>query len=335
MGKLLLLALAVLAWPAAAHAQSFESRDWQVVCDNTRTCRAAGYSVEGSDNPVSVLFARASGPGMPVFAELQLGTLDVHGVHPASVGLVIGGKAAGAIRVDRNNHAELAPPVAAALLKALLAGNGVSFAAGRATWRLSGDGAVDVLQQIDDVQGRAGSASAIVRKGRSSDSDVASPMAVPRFEAASIPATPQAGDDALVVRVLAAIQSNGDCPLLDDGPSQSRARLWHLDANRLLVTQPCHASPYNAGNGFWIANLRPPYDAKPMTYSGFDYDGSGSVTAREASGPAGDCGTAQAWTWNGFRFEQTSAAVGGLCRGVKAGGAWELPSLVTDVIPAK
>jgi hypothetical protein len=334
MGKFPFLVFAALAWPVAAHAQSLESKDWQVVCDNTRTCRAAGYSAEGSDNPVSVLFARASGPGMPVFGELQLGTLDVHGARPASVGLVISGKAAGTIRLDRNNHAELAAPVTAALLKALVAGNGVSFAAGKATWRLSGDGAVDVLQKMDDVQARAGSPSAIVRKGRSNDADVASPMAVPRFEAASIPAAPQAGDDALMVRVLASIQSNADCPLLDDGASQSRARLWHLDANRLLVTQPCRAAD-NAGNGFWTANLRPPYDAKPMTYSGVDYDGSGSITARAASRPAGDCGTVEAWTWNGFRFEQSYAAVGGLCRGVKAGGAWELPSLVTDVAPAR
>ena len=326
--------LAALAWPVASNAQSFENKDWLVVCDNTRACRAAGYSRAGSDNPVSVLIARASGPGMPVVGELQLGTLDVHGVHPPSVGLVVGGRAVGTIRIDRNNHAELAPPVTAALLKALVGGSDVAFAAGKSTWRLSGDGAVDALQKIDDVQGRAGRPSAIVRKGGLNDADVASPMAAPRFEAASFPATPQAGDDALVVRVLASIQSNADCPLLDDGAAQARARLWHLDANRLLVTQPCRAPADSAGNGFWIANLRPPYDAKPMTYSGVDYDGAGSVTARETDRKAGDCGTAGAWTWNGFRFEQTYAAVGGLCRGVKAGGAWELPSLVTDVIPA-
>ena len=335
MGKFLLLVLAVLAWPAAANAQSFEGKDWQVVCDNTRACRAAGYSVEGSDNPVSVLFSRASGAGMPVFGELQLGTLDPRSVHPASVVMAVAGKPAGTIRVDRNNHADLTAPVATALLKALVGGNGVSFAAGKTTWRLSGDGAVEMLQKIDDAQGRAGRPSAIVRKGSASDLDVASPMAVPRMEAAPIPAVTQPGDDALAVRVLASVQSNADCPLLDDGAAQSKARLWHLDANRLLVTQPCRATAYNAGHGYWTANLRPPYDAKPMTYSGGDYDGVASITVRQASRAAGDCGTAEAWTWNGFRFEQSYAAVGGLCRGVKAGGAWELPSLVTDVVPAK
>ena len=335
MHKILTLLLAALALPPAVNAQSFDGKDWQVVCDNTRACRAAGYSVDGSDNPVSVLLARASGPGRPLFGELQLGTLDARAARPASVVLVIGGRSAGTIRVDRNNHADLPAPATTALLKALLGGTDVSFAAGKTTWRLSGDGAFDVLQRVDEVQGRAGTLSAIVRKGSGGDADVASPMAVPRFEAAGIPAARQSGDDGLAVRVLAAIQSNPDCPLLDDGAAQARGRLWHLDANRLLVTQPCRAVANATDYGYWTANLRPPYDAKPLTYRGADYDGTGTLAARATSGTRGDCGSAQAWTWNGFRFEQTYAATGGLCRGVKAGGAWELPSLVSDVIAGK
>ena len=334
MRAFIIALFAALSWPLAAGAQSFEGRDWQVVCDNTRACRAAGYSAEGSDAPVSVLLARASGPGRLVFAELQLGALDARSVHPASVVLVIGGKPAGTIRVDRNNHADLPAAVAAPLLKALMAGSGVAFTAGKTAWRLSGDGATDMLLKMDEIQGRTGRPSALVRKGTLSEADAASAMSVPRFEASRIAATTLQGDDALAVRVLAAIQSNPDCPLLDDGTAQSKARLWHLDANRLLVTQPCRAAGASGVNGYWTANLRPPYDARAMTYSGADFDGS-TITARTTRPPAGDCGDAQAWTWNGFRFEQTWAATGGLCRGVKAGGAWELPSLVSDVIDAR
>jgi len=333
MRRLVIFALAALAWPLAAGAQSFASKDWQVVCDNTRTCRAAGYSVEGSDAPVSVLFSRASGANMPAVVELQLGTLDARSVHPASVVMAIAGKPAGTIRIDRNNHADLPGPAAMALLKALVGGSGATFTAGRSTWRLSGDGAVDMLAQIDEVQGRTGRPSALVRKGSLSDADAAYPMAIPRFEASRIAAATLPGDDALVVRVVAAIQSDPECPLLDDGAAQAKARLWHLDANRLLVTQPCRATADGTVQGYWTANLRPPYDARPMTRSGTGFDGS-TVTARAALTAAGDCASAQSWTWNGFRFEQTYATVGSLCRGVKAGGAWELPTLVSDVIPA-
>ena len=319
------LSVAALALPLAAGAQSFESRDWQLVCDNTRTCRAAGYSVEGSDMPASLLIARGAGPGARVYAELQL---SERGTHPASVNLG-SGKAAIAIRLDKANHAELPPAAVLALLKTLPAGGDAVFAAGKSTWRISAAGAAEVLQQMDDAQGRSGRTSALVHKGGGSDADVAAAMATPRMAATRISAQPQPDDAALAVRVLAAIQSTPDCPLLDDGASQSQSRLWHLDANRLLVTQPCRAG----ASGWWIANRRPPYDARPLTYAG-EFDGASTVSARVPGGSAGDCGTVEAWTWNGYRFESTRAATGGLCRGVKAGGAWELPTLVTDVIPA-
>ncbi len=328
MLKAALVLAAAVAWSTAASAQSLEVKDWQVVCDNTRACRAAGYSAQGSDMPASVLLARASGAGMPVVGELQLGAMDAHAPRPPSVVLTIAGRSAGTIHVDRNGHAELAPAVVAALAKAFAGGADVAFSAGKSTWRVSGSGAVEALQQVDEVQGRSGRQSALVRKGNGSDADVASPMSRPRMDAQRIPAAAQPGDDALAVRVLASIQSNAECPLLDDGASQSRARLWHLDANRLLLTQPCRAG----ANGYWIANLRPPYDARPMTYSGADYDGSGSIVAQRITGEHGDCGSVEQWTWNGYRFEQSFAATGGLCRGVKAGGAWQLPSVVADVV---
>lgn len=322
------------AWPFAAGAQSFESKDWQLVCDNVRSCRAAGYSVAGSDAPVSVLFSRAAGPGMPVVAELQLGTLDPRSVRPGSVVMTIAGKPAGTLRVDRDNHAELPGPVAGALLKAVVGGNGVAFTAGRSAWRLSADGAAEMLDKLDEVQGRIGRPSALVRKGMQNDADVASPMAVPRFEAGNTGAAHLAGDDALAVRVMAAVHSDPECPLLDDGQAQARARLWHLDVNRLLVSQACHAAAEGGGLGYWLANVRPPYDARPMTYQGAEFDGS-TVSARTSSAPAGDCGTRQTWTWNGYRFDPSYAGTGGLCRGVKAGGAWDLPTLVSDIVPGR
>ncbi|HEY8976415.1 MAG TPA: DUF1176 domain-containing protein [Burkholderiaceae bacterium] len=331
----ILSAIAVaLGVPLAAHAQSFDSQDWTVTCDNTRTCRAAGYSVEGSAMPVSLLIARAAGPNAPVYGELQLGVLAAGSVHPSSVSLAGNGKAAIAIRVDRNNHAELAASALIAILKSLSAGGDVIFSSGKSTWRLSGAGAVEALQKMDDAQGRSGGGSALIRKGPAGAGDVASAMAIPRMDAARIPTAPQPDDAALAVRVLSAIQSTPDCPLLDDGASQSQGRLWHLDANRLLVTQPCKGAAGATAQGWWLANRRPPYDARPLTYAG-EFDGVASITARVPAGSSGDCATAQGWTWTGYRFEQTYAATGGLCRGVKAGGAWEIPSLVADVVPAK
>lgn len=318
------------AWPAAAGAQSVDAQDWTLSCDNARTCRAAGYSVEGSALPVSVLVARAAGAVSPAYVELQLGTLGAP--RPASVVMQVSGKPAGTLKLDRDNHAVLPGAPALALVKAVVAGVDVAFVAGASAWRLSDVGAADVLQKMDDVQGRSGRGSALVRKGNGNDADVASAMAMPRMEADRISLAQMPGDDALAVRVLASIQSRADCSLLDDGTAQARAHLWHLDANRVLVTQPCSAA--EGGNGWWQANQRPPYDARPLSTAG-TFDGQSTIVSRVVSGSRGDCSRSENWTWNGFRFEQTYAASGGLCRGVKAGGAWELPTLVTDVIPGR
>ena len=60
MKKVLLLTLL----PVAAMATSIKGignyQDWDLVCDNTGTCRMAGYQDESSD-PVSILFTRAAG----------------------------------------------------------------------------------------------------------------------------------------------------------------------------------------------------------------------------------------------------------------------------------
>ena len=69
----------LLAWaaPAAlpAHAAdtSFDHEDWQLVCDNTRTCRVAGYQSDDAGMPVSVLFTRKAGAGTAVAGRVALG----------------------------------------------------------------------------------------------------------------------------------------------------------------------------------------------------------------------------------------------------------------------
>ena len=71
MKKVLLLTLL----PAAAMATSIKGmgnyQDWDLVCDNTGTCRMAGYQDESSD-PVSILFTRAAGENAAVEGKLTI-----------------------------------------------------------------------------------------------------------------------------------------------------------------------------------------------------------------------------------------------------------------------
>ena len=81
MKKVLLLTLL----PVAAMATSIKGigenyQDWDLVCDNTGTCRMAGYQEgDGSEHPVSILFTRAAGENAVVegkFTILPFGETD-------------------------------------------------------------------------------------------------------------------------------------------------------------------------------------------------------------------------------------------------------------------
>ncbi len=336
MRRVVLFLLAALAWPLAAGAQSFESQDWQLACDNTRTCRAAGYQREHDVPAVSVLFTRLAGPRAPLYAELRLATPE-GSPHPGSVRMLVAGKPGATIALDRDNHALLGGAAVDALLKALAANASVAFTAGKATWRLSADGAGAVLQKMDDLQGRTGTATALLRRGTLGDDNVVLPLALPTVQAVRIAAA-RPGDDELAGRIVAMIPHNDDCPLLDDGQARqdphNAPRLWHLDANRVLVTVACWRRGDASGAGYWIANLRPPFAPRVLTLSGSGFDEASRLWATQKAG-GGDCGSADVWTWNGFEFELTRSSTHGLCRGVADGGAWELPTVVAEVIPVK
>jgi len=78
------------AGPAAKAPVSFTHNDWELACDNTRTCRAAGYQSEtGANEPVSMRITRAAGPGTALEIDLQIGADDVKGPLRLTVGKAV------------------------------------------------------------------------------------------------------------------------------------------------------------------------------------------------------------------------------------------------------
>lgn len=67
----------------AFEGESFQHKDWYLACDNTGTCRAAGYSDIGSLNPVAVMFTREAGPATPITAKVFLGTIMISNIGPS------------------------------------------------------------------------------------------------------------------------------------------------------------------------------------------------------------------------------------------------------------
>ncbi|WP_295574126.1 DUF1176 domain-containing protein [Stenotrophomonas maltophilia] len=329
----------VLAAPLAPFP--FTHHDWTLACDNTRTCRAAGYQQdEGDAPPVSVLLTRAAGPGQRVDAQLLLGQYDEQSPRPpAQAQLQINGKDLGRLQLQ-DGGATLSAAQTDALLAALTRSSRIEVIGnGQQRWTLSDRGASAVLLKMDEFQGRLGTTGALIRKGSTSEGKVLPALPVPVVVLAKLAPT-RAGDAALekssALRAAlrsatpgddcSAISAEGD-PMISEPQELTVTR---LSKDKVLVSTLCWRAAYNEGYGFWVANDKAPFQPVLVTTSGTDNDGS-TISAWQKGRGLGDCGWTADWGWDGKRFVQTSEATSGLCRMVTAGGAWEMPTIVSKV----
>jgi hypothetical protein len=168
------LSLAALCASAAGKdAMAFSHNDWEMACDNTRTCRAAGYqSDSGPSDPVSMLITRAAGPGTAVEVKLQVGG---EGEVKGPLRLKIGKASVAGLQGDTPS---LDSNQVRAVLPELLKGDEAIVTAAGRTWTLSLAGLNAVLLKMDEVQGRVGTPGALVRRGVKPESSVLPPMRI-------------------------------------------------------------------------------------------------------------------------------------------------------------
>jgi len=340
------MALLVLC-AQAAHAEglSFSHNDWELACDNTRTCRAAGYQSDSDELSVSVLLTRKAGPGQGVTGQLMIGEYgenDVVSKLPKTFKLAmrVNGRAAGQVVVSKSSLvADLSAAQVAELLAALPRAGTMEWSAGNATWRLSDKGAAAVLLKMDEFQGRLGTAGALIKKGTQNESTVPPPVAAPVVVAAAV-AKAQPGDAQFAAKyskalrkVLRATIKGDDCSLLAQGDAgDTELTVNRLTDSKLLVSTQCWSGAYNFGQGYWIIDSKPPYHSELVTTSGSDYS-DGTISASQKGRGLGDCWSSDSWTWDGKAFVHTASSSTGMCKLLAPGGAWSLPTIVTEVRP--
>lgn len=361
-----MLALLACALPLSAQDDDrtgvfFDHEDWELTCDNTGTCRAAGYHSDEGGPPISVLLTRAAGPGTPVQAELLLGgdwdDSDATQLPaPQAIALWIDNRNLGRLRAaggdnasrtgsDSGGSAALNAAQTAALLAALRRDSAIEARAGEETWTLSDKGASAVLLKMDEAQGRIGTPGALRRPGKRAEKDVPAARPKPIVQAARpLPARP--GDATFLQRHGEALRSalrkatgDDDCDALhatdSEDPDAQALEIVRLTDRRLLVSSRCWIAAYNIGNGFWIVDDAPPFRPQLVTTSGSEYtlDADRGVLAIHDTHKArglGDCWSSETRTWDGTRFVLTESQHTGQCKGF-AGGAWTLPGWVSEV----
>lgn len=308
-----MLTTATCARAAQPASLTFTHDDWEIACDNTRSCRVAGYHAGTSDGsvplPVSVLLTRAAGPYEPVQGKLQIGLPEEHQadadwLHEVSLTMRINGEPAGKVVFNRNESAfDLTPQQTALLIASLTRPSKIHWSDGKHIWELSDQGAAAVLLKMDEFQGRLDTPGALMRKGARDERSVLPSLPPPLVQAAAVPADDsmrlsRSSLKAIRVAVTASMQ---DCidPLL--GQPRSELVVRRLSATKLLASTNCGTTAYNDGDAYWTINAKPPYSPVLVSdYASF-YDKGVIRTSLKLHS--------------------------------SGGGAWSLPVLVTTVRP--
>lgn len=315
----LVLTTAALAASATAGAVNFGVKDWEVACDNTRRCEAAGFQTDESESaPVSLWLGREAGAGAGVEAKLIVVTPDDKDAGPLTI--TVGKLALGGLK----SEAPLTTEQVARLMPQLLNAESAKVSDGKHQWLLSLAGLKAVLLKIDDLQGRVGTVTALVKPGTRPASAVLPPLAPPTVRAQALPPA-QKGDDKLLAAIVKTIGPAAcGADLQDSNADQS---IHRLPGGKVLLVLECERAAYQSSYGLWIARDKPPYDPKPLDPPGME--GGGVMNASFEDGKLNsyakgrgifDCGGFWNWLWTAQGFQLVDMSQSNMCRGVPGGG---------------
>ena len=340
MTRKTLLLLAALPLAASAfddNGSYFEHKNWEIACDNTGTCRAAGYQAGEEDQAISILLMRDAGADAAITSEITV--IDPNGDdknrQALSGHLYLDNKNLGNVTLSDDEaglKGRLSPAQSEAVSKAVVGSGKITFRTDKTTWTLSNEGANAVLLKMDDYQGRVGTPTALIKRGKDQKT-IPAPAAKPVIHAAALPGTPprvlKAGDgEYSALRRLLAEKAGDDCDRMNEG--ENEITLYPLDSSHTLAETACWLAAYNGAN--YYAILSPDLKTIAATVDiedGYDYS-DGTIESGGRGRGLGDCVSLTRHTWDGKRFVTTYSAGSGQCKGFP-GGAWELPTRVTTV----
>ncbi|ENO0457883.1 DUF1176 domain-containing protein [Salmonella enterica] len=338
-----LLALAILSAPVLAQKSgvSFSHKDWEVVCDNTLTCRAAGYSPEEGKGG-SVLLTRQAGAGTSVSGEVMLAEAESEGDTPvANLTLWINDQPAGQLKPGKEGNWLPSDKQTRSIVAAVKGSGKVEFKGGPDPFVLSGEGAYAVLLKMDDVQGRIGTPGALTKKGDKPENSVTAAVPAPvihQVKPEKAQERPLTAPELAVLKpkLLATLSEDDWCDRIQPSDEQEAETisLMPLDNAHSLISALCWRAAYNEGYGYWVVDSKLAGEPELITVSGSDY-GDGVISMSQKGRGLGDCWGMANWVWDGKTFRKSREATTGMCRYLRLGGTWDLPTWVSDVKPAK
>ena len=341
----------LLSLPLAAQQPPgaiFIHKDWQLVCDNTRTCRAAGNPAEDDALGISLVLTRKAGKHQRVTGDIELARDEHLGLLnklPArfALSMRINGVDVGKLMIDqtKNLHADLSEQQVAMLINSLASDSKIEFVTGDLRWHISDQGAAAVFIKMDESQGRLGTKTALINKGDKDEDAVLPALPIPLVYAAAV-SKPQAGDGKFIAStyktlhkaLLSTLTADKYCADMPDsaaGKTPFQAR--RLSAEQMLVNTRCFTGTHNTGDAYWVVNEKPPLTATLVTVNGFDYK-DGVISATQLGSSVGHCWFSDQWTWDGRQFVHSAALSSSMCA-PGPGSDRALPTFVSEVRRAR
>ena len=341
MKKVLLLALL----PIAAMATSIKAigenyQDWDLICDNTGTCRMAGYQDESSD-PVSILFTRAAGENATVEGKLTIlpfGEADRDVQVGQDIEIWLNGKSLGKVKhISDDAPDKLTEEQTKALLSGLKKESEIRLTYGKTTLKVSDKGAAAAMLKMDEFQQRLNTPSALIRQGQEKHAVLASKVE-PKIDAVSVKnrkTTELKLGEKQYDNVLALLRKAHDGCVDEDLESQD-IMIYPLTHNKVLAEALCFKGAYQGTNYYAVLDdkLSKVEQVLAEQYNEAGYDekqGYAFVRGSYKGRALGDCLAGQDAVWNGKIFIRTSEWTTGSCKGLP-GGTWQLPIFVSNVI---
>ena len=339
MKKVLLLALL----PVVAMATSIKGignyQDWDLVCDNTGTCRMAGYQEKG-DDPVSILFTRAAGENAAVegkFTILPFGEADRDVQVGQDIEIWLNGKSLGKVKhISDDAPDKLTEEQTKALLNGLKKESEIRLTYGKTTLKVSDKGAAAAMLKMDEFQQRLNTPSALIRPGQEKHA-VLAPKVEPKIDAVSVKnrkTIELKHGEKQFNHVLALLRKANSCD--DEDITSQDITLYPLTQNKVLAEALCVRGAYQGTNYYAVLDnkLSKVEQVLAEQYNRAEYDekqGYAFVRGTYKGRGIGDCWSSQDAVWNGKIFIRTSEWTTGSCKGFP-GGAWQLPTFVSDII---
>ena len=340
MKKVLLLTLL----PVAAMATSIKGignyQDWDLVCDNTGTCRMAGYQEEG-DDPVSILFTRAAGENAAVEGKLTIspfGEADRDVQVGQDIEIWLNGKSLGKVKhISDDAPDKLTEEQTKALLSGLKKESEIRLTYGKTTLKVSDKGAAAAMLKMDEFQQRLNTPSALIRQGQEKHA-VLAPKVEPQIDAVSVKnrkTIELKHGEKQYDNVLALLRKAHDGCVDEDLESQD-ITIYPLTHNKVLAEALCFKGAYQSTNYYAVLDdkLSKVEQVLAEQYNEAGYDekqGYAFVRGSYKGRALGDCLAGQDAVWNGKIFIRTSHWTTGSCKGLP-GGTWQLPTFVSDII---